>query len=1331
MSKIIRFIVDKNEKDFSHIKLMSERLKLSILLCLNQRLCLNMTKIEELTNISRKTLYNWLKPLKKEYMVDSLKNIPLQKYVNKSNILLSQTSKFTNRKKDNYIEISKLNNKGYEYSIKYFSEYKGNPNKIYIENIFLSGATIKSLTKDTGLSKSNLGRIKNKITNKYNSKQNVDVINYLNKLFFYYKPFIIKQERPLWHKEQLVKLCLKLYRIGFSISSIEHILNSLTIIHSSEEKKLDQNIIDFCRICWQYIDNKKTKFCSILDEFFEQINDIDRNTLYESFNQIINKPIEKETSKKNKEIAIKIMKNINDEPINEVFSTQIMQEGSNLEGYLCQLSKTTKMLSFNELIKKLIEKVRYDVSLRETLKLEYKQNLEKKEFEYISSYKINKYLEEENSYKLQKTFGYNIFYSNKYNCFQIKDIKQYEYMKKTNYFIEKENIMSKKTYYIALDTEYVNISSGENKLLSWQSCISLDGKTLSKGYMKILKDKEPRPKLQEIIVNAFRDVGITPERLSGSHIVIVCHYCPAELAMLTDKKGEEKINDLKFLLKNMEYVRKTVIALKEQKYTITHKYIDEGKESKTCTWSYEFFDTKLISPAGASTLNDLSKSLSDKSFYKKDMNFYEISHMDWVLKNKKDKFVEYGINDARATLKAFLELQNKFQELEDFRKDTKTKKDTKLKKETKLKRTIGGAALSYYKKYLYLTYKKKLSDITGQGTTICELTKSHFSESYHGGRNETYFIGKAPEEYIYFDIDYKNAYPTCLAMLAGIDWDATPIKIHSLKQLLQKNNIEMHCTYVHARFKFPENTIYPSLPDFDPKYGLIYPLEGITYTTAHEILLAYKMGADIEILDAKLLQMKKTKNQVFYPFKSFYKQIIEKRNEHPKKSMMNLLYKEYANTLYGKVAQNVSKKKSAGLFDKETKELGESHITSAALASNITGIMRAALGELLNTCEELNKEKDEQIYLPLNAVTDGALIGVKKSSFSAETLKKIENKSYENIEEVLPCLIKKIKESHLIQELIKTRKDITGKDDFLEIKSISNKVWTFKTRGSVGYYNKELTLITKAGHKPPMIEDLYNDTVAIDGKKKRYEHKYFRPRTDEESAKWLLEQYYDYSQIQTYELSRLVTLKDLIFNDDIEDMITILKDRKVNLDFDYKRKPNFEREYPETKDSTELLNLDTLAFKDKAEMLIWRKTAENLRNSGKKIFDQRTTGYRSTPPKVQMAISNITEKRNFGEKGLKGVIVQYVIEAYIKDKLYPNTCTHNYNQIEEIFRDKRFCTQLEKKPFITRGIISNLKKRNFIPTNLPNNSYTKEIVKQTLRQLNIKPIQQVLGKLIS
>lgn len=114
-----------------------------------------------------------------------------------------------------------------------------------------------------------------------------------------------------------------------------------------------------------------------------------------------------------------------------------------------------------------------------------------------------------------------------------------------------------------------------------------------------------------------------------------------------------------------------------------------------------------------------------------------------------------------------------------------------------------------------------------------------------------------------------------------------------------------------------------------------------------------------------------------------------------------------------------------------------------------------------------------------------------------------------------------------------------------------------------------------------------------------------------------------------------------------------------------------------------------------------------------------------------MAISNITEKRNFGEKGLKGVIVQYVIEAYIKDKLYPNTCTHNYNQIEEIFRDKRFCTQLEKKPFITRGIISNLKKRNFIPTNLPNNSYTKEIVKQTLRQLNIKPIQQVLGKLIS
>lgn len=880
----------------------------------------------------------------------------------------------------------------------------------------------------------------------------------------------------------------------------------------------------------------------------------------------------------------------------------------------------------------------------------------------------------------------------------------------------------KKTYYIALDTEYVQKSLSQNQLLSWQFCISTDLENISNGYIRFIDENKPRPKLHEIIHGAFHEVGFSDETLNDSHIVVICHFCPAEIAMLTDKLDEEKVYDLKFLVKNLAYVRKTVLALNGTIIPVTYKYKATENESLiTMKWSYEFFDTKLIAPAGASSLNNLSKSLEKKEYHKKEMNFYEISHMNWVLKYKKDKFIEYAINDAKATMMAFIELQKNF--------------NTLAKRQSiKIERTIGGAAVGYYKKYLKDTYRLSLKDITGNKTTVQELTKEQFSECYHGGRNETYFIGKAPSDYIYFDIDFQNAYPTCLASLSGINWDLSPLIITNVEQLKNIPDIHLKCSYVQANFTFPSDTKYPCLPDYHEKFGLIYPLSGITYTTAHEILLAQKMGAKIDIIDSKLLQPSKNYHGYFYPFKTFYQLLIKERNKYPKKSMKNLLFKEYANTLYGKVSQNVSKKNTYNLFDDKPEELGDSQITSSAFASNITGMMRAALGELLYTCETLNKKANDTKYLPLNAVTDGALIGVKRSSFSAETLHKIENKTFKSIVEIVPELIDELKKSNLIKDIIQTRTEITDSDSFLEIKSISNKVWTFKTRGSVGYYNDELTLLTKAGHKPPMTEDLYKDKLEIDGQKKYYEHTYYRPRTQEEEAQWLLDCYYDYTEIKKYPLSKLPSLKELIYNNDIEDMVNVIQERKVNLDFDYKRKPNYMTNFEEQEnDVSELLNLDTLPYKTKGEMIKWRKAADNLRNSSSKIFGLRSNGYRATPAKVHTKIFfPDDEHTRFGEKGNKGVIVQYVIEAYVKNKLPYISCEYNYNQLENLFKDHRFYTQITKKPYITRQIISEIvKKKTFVPKKLPDNSHTRAWVRKTLKHLGVFPTDNMINTLIA
>ena len=701
------------------------------------------------------------------------------------------------------------------------------------------------------------------------------------------------------------------------------------------------------------------------------------------------------------------------------------------------------------------------------------------------------------------------------------------------------------------------------------------------------------------------------------------------------------------------------------------------------------------------------------------MNPYEISHMDWVLKYKKKKFTDYAINDAKATLAVFLELQKSFRELEKSKNYT-------------IKKTIGSAAVSYYTNFIKNIDKNLLKTILGKKTSIKLATDEKFSECYHGGRNETFWIGKAPEEYLYLDLDYKNAYPTCLSMLHAVDWELTPTFITKIEQLLIKDDAQLNATYVEAKFKFPLGTLFPCLPDFHEDYGLIYPLQGTTYTTAHEVILAHKMGAIIDIIDAKEMQPLKRNGKIYHPFKDFYKILIEKRADYPPKTMKNLLFKEYANTLYGKICQNVSKKISKGLYDDVSKELGPSTITSSAYAANVTGVMRSALGELLYTCTQLNEIAGENIYLPINAVTDGAMIGVKKSNFSAETIEKIESKSYKNIKEVLPEFIEKLEESKLIKLLKQTRRDITNNDNgYLEIKSMSDELWTFKTRGSVGYYKKKLTVLTKAGHRPPMIEDVYEEEMEIDGKNEIYKDRYDRPRTDEESAKWLLDIYHSLPEIEIYDFSRLITFKDLINTDnDYEDMINIISDRKTSLDFDYKRKPDFENEpVSDDEESSELININTIPFYNKDEMLQWRNAANSLRDSGKKDHvGGKYAGYRATPIKVHQKVSS---KDRYGEKGTKGVIVNYVVHAYIKNKLIPYTCEYNNAQIANKFIDPKFSTKNKKTLFINREMIRNLQYKVFVPTKLVDNNFTRYWVKQTLRRLDVYPHDKIIEKLIS
>ena len=94
--------------------------------------------------------------------------------------------------------------------------------------------------------------------------------------------------------------------------------------------------------------------------------------------------------------------------------------------------------------------------------------------------------------------------------------------------------------------------------------------------------------------------------------------------------------------------------------------------------------------------------------------------------------------------------------------------------------------------------------------------------------------------------------------------------------------------------------------------GLIFPLEGISYCSSPEIVVARDLGAELQILDGRIFPTDRDSRV----FGSFIKDCIEKRKQHPKKSFEAMFWKEIANSTYGKTAQGLREKR---VYDIETK----------------------------------------------------------------------------------------------------------------------------------------------------------------------------------------------------------------------------------------------------------------------------------------------------------------------------------------------------------------------------------------------------------------------------
>lgn len=470
---------------------------------------------------------------------------------------------------------------------------------------------------------------------------------------------------------------------------------------------------------------------------------------------------------------------------------------------------------------------------------------------------------------------------------------------------------------------------------------------------------------------------------------------------------------------------------------------------------------------------------------------------------------------------------------------------------------------------------------------------------------------------------------------------------------------ELHLIAGAARveFKFPDDTLYPTLPVSHPAYGLVFPLRGECVATAIEIVTARSVGAEINALCSVEMPVQYGDEPGLprRPFFKHLKDLTKARDDYKKQikekklpaavimkaRVMEQLTKEYSNSFYGKTAQSIRYRRAYGPSTGEMFSLGPSQITEAITGSLTTGLPRAALGAVLVAIERYNqrqKNADQQI-LVASATTDGLLVGLPrppKGVHTARCYKWEPGKGlvlrgvFENVEKVLKLcrcdgLTQEMMKFLAIRQMRASRLALTGKPTFLEVKNLADHAAFVKTRGQLGWidytakrrppYNagRAFTIAAKFGLKPP-ISDIVAEGVDVtklsEWRKMLLEQRYIRlyegPATDRNTVEgaWVLRQLDNLrdaddqaTPIFTYPFYTLAGFNELVKNEEDElDLTQKVSDRQLNADFDWKRKLEIDPDGKVSPFSKPYLNI--------TEMLAHRSQMQEERRWGRNALPE-------------------------------------------------------------------------------------------------------------------------------
>ena len=495
---------------------------------------------------------------------------------------------------------------------------------------------------------------------------------------------------------------------------------------------------------------------------------------------------------------------------------------------------------------------------------------------------------------------------------------------------------------------------------------------------------------------------------------ICSHYNASDISILTD------FSDYK---KSVNIVAKSFVTL--------------GKPLLVEGVNVYIRDTILLTPQKAKSLNNLGKLYDQELGFKKGIIPVKyITKMDEYLKIDPKSFEEYALNDAKIVLKHATVMEEFNFSLKQLGVPITL---SSIGKRFVLKKWDDGFKQNLPYQIsgdLLLGNSDEVQTPKGLfATGQVGLHMSYFIGNYKGGRNESFMYG-VDERGEWFDYDLTSAYTTAMSNLSLPDYRVgvviDPVKV------LGWSNSELLDGYLilNVSFKFPPETKYPSIPCYVDQNTTVYPLQGEGVISGPEFILARNQKCEFvfksafyipPVVQEKRLGVVKIKMQV-QPFHDIIKELQSRRREYGKDHMLNALYKELANSIYGNVVRGMSNKKSFDVMTGKMIRVRGTELSNPILASWTTAFIRSVVGECLHNVRKIGGQV-------VSVTTDGFITNIK------------------NLEEKLLSLPEK--EIPLLKKYRLLRQSM-GSDNYeaLELKNGGVGIISWSTRGQLGIESK-------------------------------------------------------------------------------------------------------------------------------------------------------------------------------------------------------------------------------------------------------------------------------------